>query len=56
MNENKILATILASGKVKNFGSDMSVISLVDKTILEHTITKVQKKFSEISITKNNTG
>ena len=54
MNENKILATILAGGKSSRFGSDKSMKVLGNKTILEHTIYKIQKKFSEILIVTNN--
>ena len=54
MNENKILATILAGGKSSRFGSDKSMAILGDKTILEHIIFKIKKKFSNILIVSNN--
>ena len=46
MYENNILATILAGGKSSRFGSDKSMVILGNKTILEHTISKIEKKFS----------
>ena len=54
MYENNILATILAGGKSSRFGSDKSMVILGNKTILEHTISKIEKKFSEILIVTNN--
>ena len=54
MNENNILATILAGGKSIRFGSDKSIAKLGEKTLLEHTILKIRKKYSEILIISNN--
>ena len=54
MSENNILATILAGGKSTRFGTDKSLVKLKDKTLLEHTISKIEKKYSEILIVSNN--
>ena len=54
MNENNIIAAILAGGKSRRFGVDKSTIKLGDKTLIEHTISKIEKKFSEILIISNN--
>ena len=54
MNENNIIATILAGGKSRRFGVDKSTTKLGDKTLIEHTISKIEKKFSEILIISNN--
>ena len=50
MNENKILPTILAGGKSSRFGSDKSMAILGDKKILDYTVDKIEKNFSEILI------
>ena len=54
MNENKILPTILAGGKSSRFGSDKSMAILGDKKILDYTVDKIEKNFSEILIVTNN--
>ena len=54
MNENIILPVILAGGKSNRFGEDKSIVKLGDKTLLEHTLTKLEKEFSEILIVSNN--
>ena len=54
MNENKILPTILAGGKSSRFGSDKSMAILGDKKILDYTLDKIEKNFSEILIVTNN--
>ena len=54
MNENNILAVILAGGKSKRFGQDKSQIKLGDKTLLEHTLYKIKSKFNKILIVTNN--
>jgi molybdopterin-guanine dinucleotide biosynthesis protein A len=54
MNENNIIAAILAGGKSRRFGVDKSTTKLGDKTLIEHTISKIEKKFSEILIISNN--
>ena len=54
MSENNIIAVILAGGKSRRFGVDKSTTKLGDKTLIEHTISKIKKKFSEILIISNN--
>ncbi len=54
MNENIILPTILAGGKSSRFGKDKSIVKLGSKTMLEHVVSKLEKKFSEILIVSNN--
>ena len=43
MNENNILATILAGGKSSRFGTDKSLVKLGGKSLLDHTIDKIIK-------------
>jgi len=54
MSENNIIAAILAGGKSRRFGVDKSTTKLGDKTLIEHAISKIEKKFSEILIISNN--
>ena len=54
MNENNILAVILAGGKSKRFGQEKSQVKLGDKTLLEHTLYKIKSKFNKILIVTNN--
>ena len=54
MIENNIIGIILAGGKSSRFGEDKSNIRLGNKTLLEHTINKIEKEFSEILIISNN--
>ena len=54
MSENNIIAAVLAGGKSRRFGVDKSTTKLGDKTLIEHTISKIEKKFSEILIISNN--
>ena len=54
MNENNIIGTILAGGKSRRFGVDKSNIKLGDKTLIEHVISKIENKFSEILVISNN--
>ena len=54
MSENNIIAAILAGGKSRRFGVDKSTTKLGDKTLIEHTISKIEKKFYEILIISNN--
>jgi len=54
MIENNIIGTILAGGKSSRFGEDKSNIKLGNKTLLDHTIDKIEKEFSEILIISNN--
>ena len=54
MSENNILGVILAGGKSKRFGDDKTAAKLGSKTLLDHTIEKIEKKFQEILIIANN--
>ena len=54
MNENNILGIILAGGKSSRFGEDKSFAKLGDKTLLDHTIDKIEKEFTEILVISNN--
>ena len=50
MIENNIIGIILAGGKSSRFGEDKSIIRLGSKTLLDHTIDKIEKEFNEILI------
>jgi molybdopterin-guanine dinucleotide biosynthesis protein A len=50
MEDNNILAVVLAGGKSKRFGEDKNQVKLGDKTLLEHVLSKISKKFEEILI------
>ena len=54
MYEKIILPAVLAGGKSNRFGKDKSNAILGDKTLLEHTISKLENEFSEILIVTNN--
>ena len=54
MIENNILGIILAGGKSSRFGKDKSTAKLGDKTLLDHTINKIEKEFTEILVISNN--
>ncbi len=54
MIENNILGIILAGGKSRRFGEDKSIAKLGDKTLLEHTINKIENEFTEILLISNN--
>ena len=54
MIENNIIGIILAGGKSSRFGEDKSIIRLGSKTLLDHTIDKIEKEFSEVLIISNN--
>ena len=54
MSENNILGVILAGGKSKRFGKDKSLVFLDNKTLLEHTLEKIESIFPEILIVSNN--
>jgi len=54
MNENNIIGIILAGGKSSRFGEDKSNIRLGNKTLLDHTIDKIEKEFNEVLIISNN--
>ena len=53
MIENNILGIILAGGKSSRFGEDKSFAKLGDKTLLDHTIDKIEKEFTEILVISN---
>ena len=50
MNDNNILAVVLAGGKSKRFGEDKNTVKLGSKTLLEHVLFKMTNKFEEIVI------
>ena len=50
MAKNNILGVILAGGKSKRFGEDKTKAKLGNKTLLEHTISKLEKNFKEILV------
>jgi molybdopterin-guanine dinucleotide biosynthesis protein A len=50
MENNNILAVVLAGGKSKRFGEDKNQIKLGDKTLLEHVLSKISNKFDETLI------
>jgi len=54
MNDNNILAVVLAGGKSKRFGEDKNHVKLGDKTLLEHVLSKINNKFQEILIVSSN--
>ena len=53
MIEDNVLGVILAGGRSSRFGSNKADARLGNKTLLEHTIAKVEKNFSEILIVNN---
>ena len=54
MEDNNILAVVLAGGKSKRFGEDKNHIKLGDKTLIEHVLAKICNKFEEILIVSSN--
>ena len=54
MEDNNILAVVLAGGKSKRFGEDKNHIKLGDKTLLEHVLFKINNKFKETLIVSSN--
>ena len=50
MENNNILAVVLAGGKSRRFGEDKNSVKLGDKTLLEHVLFKIWSKFQEILI------
>ena len=50
MEDNNVLAVVLAGGKSKRFGEDKNHIKLGDKTLLDHVLSKISNKFEEILI------
>ena len=53
MNDNNILAVVLAGGQSKRFGEDKNQAKLGNITLLEHVLAKVTKKFQKILIISN---
>ena len=53
MNDNNILAVVLAGGQSKRFGEDKNQVKLGNLTLLEHVLAKVTKKFEKILIISN---
>jgi len=54
MIENNILGIILAGGKSSRFGEDKSIVKLGNKTLLDHTVNKIENEFNEILVISNN--
>ncbi len=54
MSKNNILGVVLAGGKSKRFGDDKTVAKLGNKSLLDHTVEKIEKNFNEILIISNN--
>ena len=53
MNDNNILAVVLAGGQSKRFGEDKNQVKLGNITLLEHVLSKVTKKFEKTLIISN---
>jgi len=53
MEDNNILAVVLAGGKSKRFGIDKNHVKLGNKTLLEHVLFKIKGKFQETLIVAN---
>ena len=53
MNDNNILAVVLAGGQSKRFGEDKNQAKLGNVTLLEHVLAKVTKKFEKILVISN---
>jgi len=54
MIENNVLGVVLAGGKSQRFGSDKASIKFGEKSLIEHTIEKIENNFQEILIISNN--
>ena len=54
MNDNNILAVVLAGGKSKRFGQDKNCVKLGSRTLLEHVLLKIVDRFKEILIVSSN--
>ena len=54
MIENNILGIILAGCKSSRFGEDKSTVKLGNKTLLDHTVNKIENEFNEILVISNN--
>ena len=50
MEDNNILAVVLAGGKSTRFGEDKNQTKLGDKTLLEHVLLKISNRYEEILI------
>ena len=53
MNDNNILAVVLAGGQSKRFGEDKNQVKLGKITLLDHVLAKVTNKFEKILIISN---
>ena len=53
MNDNNILAVILAGGRSKRFGEDKNLAKLGSKSLIKHVIDIVNEKFKKILIISN---
>ena len=53
MTEDNILATVLAGGKSRRFGSNKSEIMLKDKKLIDYTLEKLKTEFKKIIIISN---
>jgi len=53
MNDNNILAVVLAGGQSKRFGEDKNQVKLGNITLLEHVLAKVTKKYEKTLIISN---
>ena len=50
MEDNNILAVVLAGGKSKRFGENKNNVKLGNKTLLDHVLSKICNKFQETLI------
>ena len=53
MNNNNILAVLLAVGQAKRFGKDKSQVRLGKLTLIDHVLSKIINEFTEILIVSN---
>ena len=53
MNNNNILAVVLAGGQAKRFGKDKSQVRLGKLTLIDHVLSKIINEFTEILIVSN---
>ena len=53
MNDNNILAVVLAGGKSKRFGEDKKHAKLGNMSLLDHVLAKVNQKFEKILVVSN---
>ncbi len=53
MNDNNILAVVLAGGQSKRFGEDKNQVKLGSITLLEHVLEKLTNEFKKILIISN---